>query len=117
MRSFKSQPLELAQPPDTTCTSCRWMRVGSSERKARQKPRSNSERFLAWSSTWPEQAARGAWAREAWDMKGFEEGAEPSAEEMHWADAWDHATDAAGEVVGFDVNLIVESLAALRRSS
>lgn len=65
--------------------------------------------FLVAAGVTPEQAAQGAWAREGWDMRGFAEEAQPTAVELHWADAWDHAMGAASEVVGFDVELIVES--------
>ena len=65
--------------------------------------------FLAAAGVTAEQAAQGVWAREGWDLRGFAEEAEPTAEGMHWADAWDHAMDAASEVVGFEVDLIVES--------
>jgi hypothetical protein len=72
--------------------------------------------FLAAAGVTPEQAAQGAWAREGWGLRGFAEDAEPTADELHWADAWDHALDAATEVIGFEIDLIVEPFGSVAAS-
>lgn len=43
----------------------------------------------------PVQAATGRWAREGWEVSGYREEREPSADEMRWAEAFDGAEDAA----------------------
>lgn len=43
----------------------------------------------------PVQAATGHWAREGWEVAGYPEEREPSADEMRWAEAFDGAEVAA----------------------
>jgi hypothetical protein len=71
---------------------------------------SAAEAFLDAVGVTPEQAARGYWEREGWDMQGFVEQAEPSAELMFWAETWEDAHDAAEEATGLEVELSVPGL-------